>query len=112
MPLDNTIRMDFYFYEYLTNRYRPSFVELHFGFCDMLEKDSIFGSQIKRHRENLTCPYPPRQYNLTKMSVTFIPKNFPFQRGRIYLNITRHENDKKALYVSAHIDMEIKNIIS
>lgn len=46
------------------------------------------------------------------MKIPFIPKNFPFEQGRIYLNLTKQENDKKAKLVEAHIDMEIKNIIS
>ncbi|KAJ8712083.1 hypothetical protein PYW07_004925 [Mythimna separata] len=57
--MSNKFKLDFYFYQFLTNRYRPSFVEMHLPFCDMMQSDTIFGPTMLRAMGDKTCPYPP-----------------------------------------------------
>ncbi|KOB67929.1 Uncharacterized protein OBRU01_19353, partial [Operophtera brumata] len=43
------------FYEYLHNEYRRSFVEMHFKFCDLLQKEAYVGGMLKKI--GVTCPF-------------------------------------------------------
>ncbi|KAJ8714845.1 hypothetical protein PYW08_004826 [Mythimna loreyi] len=101
------LEMDFYFYQFLSNRYKPSFVEMHFKLCDMMQSDQIFGSAMLKAAGGQRCPYPPAIYDLTNMTIPYVPKNFPFTKGRIYCNVSLTEGDVTTLVGYGSIDMEM-----
>ncbi|KAJ0174851.1 hypothetical protein K1T71_009959 [Dendrolimus kikuchii] len=107
VPVGNNISMDFYFYEFLSNVYKRSFVEMHYKLCDLITKDIFFGAALRQNPKFAKgCPLLPNNYNMVNMSIppTSIPSSFPFRNRRIALNITRF----KRLIAAEHIDMEIK----
>ncbi|PZC71920.1 hypothetical protein B5X24_HaOG212261 [Helicoverpa armigera] len=109
--ITNNFKLDFYFYQFLTNRYQPSFVEVHFNFCELLEKDRLFfGPALKKALGNHTCPIPPGNYDLRNMSILETPNGFPFTKGRIYCNGSVTENGVSHFVLYASIDMELKTI--
>ncbi|XP_026741676.1 uncharacterized protein LOC113503783 [Trichoplusia ni] len=104
----NNIKLDFYFYQFLTNRYRPSFIEMHFKFCELVA-DSFIGATLKRAFNDRTCPYPPGIYDLENLSLAYVPKGFPFTKGRIICNLTMTERSGTTKYVGhGYIDIEVK----
>ncbi|KAJ8712084.1 hypothetical protein PYW07_004926 [Mythimna separata] len=105
--MTNKLKIDFYFYQFLSNRYQPSFVEMHFKFCDMIQSDTIFGPALLTAMGS-TCPYPPGIYDLKNMSIPYVPKNFPFTKGRIYCNATLTEGGVTRAIGHGHIDVEVK----
>ncbi|KAJ8712072.1 hypothetical protein PYW07_004914 [Mythimna separata] len=100
--------VDFYFYQFLTNRYQPSFVEMHFKLCEMLQPGNIFGSAMLAAGGDQRCPYPPGIYDLRNMTIPFVPKNFPFTKGRIYCNVSFTEGGVTRTVVRGSIDLELK----
>ncbi|KAJ8712085.1 hypothetical protein PYW07_004927 [Mythimna separata] len=108
ITLDNSLKVDFYFYQFLTNRYRPSFVELHFKLCDMVKYDELFGAELQRSVGDLTCPFPPGEYHLHNLSFQYVPKSFPFVKGRIYCNVSLNVGGVTKLIANGSSDMEIK----
>ncbi|KAI5652124.1 hypothetical protein NE865_00462 [Phthorimaea operculella] len=106
----NNVSIDFFFYEWLSNRYQPSFVEMRFKFCNLVHKDSFFGPAFKQGQLNRPCPYPPGPYNLKNMTINpeVIPKAFPFRKGRIIVNVTLLTTMEQVVH--GYIDMELKQI--
>ncbi|XP_053619328.1 uncharacterized protein LOC128680308 [Plodia interpunctella] len=101
--------VDMYIYELLTNVYKRSFVEFHFGICDLIKKDHFFGKPLNQGRAlHETCPFSPGPYSFYNMTVPVasIPLSFPFTKGRIYANIS--SADSGVLIGSGHINMELK----
>ncbi|XP_073961956.1 uncharacterized protein [Choristoneura fumiferana] len=100
------IKVDFYFYEFLSNEYRRGFVEMHFSLCDLIHKDKFFGAAMRQGKLRQPCPYPPGDYHMYNMSIpsVAIPPGFPFTKGRIYANATRGQD----YVLCGHIDMELK----
>ncbi|KAJ8714849.1 hypothetical protein PYW08_004830 [Mythimna loreyi] len=105
--MNNSLTLDFYFYQFLTNRYQPSFVEMHFKFCDMINADPFFGASMRRALGG-NCPYPPGEYDMTNLSIPFVPKSFPFVKGRIYCNVSFVNGGVTLPVGGGSIDMEIK----
>ncbi|CAH0589266.1 unnamed protein product [Chrysodeixis includens] len=103
----NNLKLDFYFYQYLTNGYRPSFIEMHFKFCELVA-DSFIGPTLKRAFKNRTCPYPPGVYDLEDLSLAYVPKGFPFTKGRIIANLTYTERGSSRYVGHGYIDIELK----
>ncbi|XP_075991460.1 uncharacterized protein LOC142986733 [Anticarsia gemmatalis] len=112
LTFGNNGKIDFYFYQFTTNRYQPSFVEFHFKFCDMVQSDMFFGVLLKStlDKMNLTCPYPPGVYSYPDLLIPYVPKNFPFKKGRLYLNVSIISKHGIDFAGSAHMDMEIKRM--
>ncbi|XP_075980772.1 uncharacterized protein LOC142979625 [Anticarsia gemmatalis] len=110
VPFDSTLQVDFYFYEFLTNEYKRSFVEFHYNWCHLTEKDMLFGSAMRQGKLLKPCPHMPDQYNLVNMTINpaFIPRGFPFTRGRIEANLTFPK--LKAWVADGYIDMRISQI--
>ncbi|KAJ0174853.1 hypothetical protein K1T71_009961 [Dendrolimus kikuchii] len=109
VPMDNNIVCEFYFYEFLSNVYKRSFVQIIRKFCDLLENDIFFGPAIKQQEcFKGPCPFPPNNFVLVNMSIppTSIPPSFPFKKGRILLNMTM----AKRTIASGYIDMEIREL--
>ncbi|XP_063530688.1 uncharacterized protein LOC134741725 [Cydia strobilella] len=106
VSIDDNFEVDFYFFQFLSNEYRRSFVEMHFRWCSLIHKDPFFGAAMKQGKLARPCPYPPDDYHMYNMSIpsAAIPPGFPFQKGRIYANMTLHGID----VVGGHIDMELK----
>ncbi|XP_039762500.1 uncharacterized protein LOC120635550 [Pararge aegeria] len=108
---DNKVKFNFYIYELLSNVYKRSFVEWHVAGCDFILKDSFLAPSVRATFEKsgnkLTCPAPAGNYSLPNMSIliTSIPKNFPFQTGRLYANVTRLDE----MVIKCHIDFQIKS---
>ncbi|XP_061723659.1 uncharacterized protein LOC133529873 [Cydia pomonella] len=99
-------RADFYFYQFLSNEYRRSFVEMHFRWCFLIHNDPFFGAPMKQGKLKEPCPYPPGDYHMYNMSIptAAIPSGFPFTKGRIFGNLTHNGND----VFGGYIDMELK----
>ncbi|XP_060803703.1 uncharacterized protein LOC106129111 [Amyelois transitella] len=106
----NNWTVDFYFYQFLSNEYKRSFVEMHFGWCDLIKKDKFFGQAMNQGRflEQPKCPFAPGYYHLYNMTVpvTSIPWNFPFTKGRIYANVTATGTGE--ILARGYINMELK----
>ncbi|KAJ2941216.1 hypothetical protein O0L34_g10451 [Tuta absoluta] len=108
VSMDNWLKIEFFFFEWLTNQYKPTFVEMRFRWCDLILKDKFFGAAMKQGKLAKPCPHPPGIYHLYNMTVpgAAIPGSFPFSRGRIYCNLTDSRNHQ---FVAAlYINMEIK----
>ncbi|KAJ8714847.1 hypothetical protein PYW08_004828 [Mythimna loreyi] len=110
LPFDTSIYIDVYFYELLTNQYKRSFIEFHFNWCYLVEKDMFFGSAIRSAGLTRPCPHLPGQYNLLNMTInpSVIPRGFPFTRGRIYANFTHPKT--KSRVADGYIDMRLASI--
>ncbi|KAJ8712080.1 hypothetical protein PYW07_004922 [Mythimna separata] len=108
VTVSNNFKLDFYFYQFSTNRYQPSFVEMHFKFCDMMQFDTIFGSAMLTAAGGQKCPYPPAFYDLKNMTISYVPKNFPFTKGRIYCNGTLTEGGVIRDVFRGSVDLEVK----
>ncbi|KAJ8712078.1 hypothetical protein PYW07_004920 [Mythimna separata] len=110
IPFDSSIYIDVYFYELLTNQYKRSFIEMHFNWCYLTEKDMFFGAAMRAGGLNSTCPHQPGAYNLVNMTInpSVIPKGFPFTKGRIYANFTHPKT--KARVGDGYIDMRVATI--
>ncbi|KAJ8714848.1 hypothetical protein PYW08_004829 [Mythimna loreyi] len=106
--LDNNLKPSFYFYQFLTNRYRPSFVEMHFSFCEMMNSDTFFGETMRNAIPGRKCPFPPGEYDLKNMSIPYVPRGFPFAKGRIYCNVSFADGGVTKHIGRGSIDMEIK----
>ncbi|XP_073961303.1 uncharacterized protein [Choristoneura fumiferana] len=106
VPFDDSIRVDFYFYEFLSNEYRRGFVEMHFGWCKLIHEDPFFGAAMNQGKLREPCPFPPGDYHMYNMSIpsAAIPPGFPFTKGRIYANLTQRGN----FVFGGHIDMELR----
>ncbi|KAI5645296.1 hypothetical protein NE865_02844 [Phthorimaea operculella] len=81
VPLDNKFSYQFYFYkEWMPNVYKPTFLEMHYKHCDLLEKDKLFGRTMRQGKLSGPCPHPPGEYHLYNMSVPSaeLPESFPF----------------------------------
>ncbi|CAG4951248.1 unnamed protein product [Colias eurytheme] len=119
--IDNNVVVHFFYYEFLSNRYMPTFVEAHVKMCDMEKDDFVIGVSMRNALQKMLdqqppdqrvtnsthCPYPPGKYDLVNMTTPRSPlyRSFPFQKGRIYINVTVH----KELVAEMYIDLEIKN---
>ncbi|XP_062530392.1 uncharacterized protein LOC101738215 isoform X1 [Bombyx mori] len=110
VTFDNNIIIDFIFYEFLSNTYRRTFVEMHYPWCDLIFKDMFFGPALRQGKLLKPCPHPPDDYKLVNMTVppAAIPSSFPFRKGRILANLTTAK--PKHWVACGHIDMEIKEI--
>ncbi|XP_075980771.1 uncharacterized protein LOC142979624 [Anticarsia gemmatalis] len=110
VPFDSNIIVDVYMFELLTNVYKRTFVEFHFNWCHLVEKDLFFGSAMRQGKLLKPCPHMPGAYNLVNMTIhpEFIPKGFPFTRGRIYANFTQAKT--KIRISDGYIDMHIGRI--
>ncbi|XP_063542090.1 uncharacterized protein LOC134750777 [Cydia strobilella] len=106
VPFDDNLQVDFWFYQFLSNEYRRSFVEMHFRWCSLIHDDPFFGAAMKQGKLNEPCPYPPGDYHMYNMSIptAAIPPGFPFTKGRIFANLTHNGND----VFGGYIDMELK----
>ncbi|XP_049865530.1 uncharacterized protein LOC126366464 [Pectinophora gossypiella] len=111
----NNVTIDFYFFEFLSNRYQRSFVEMHFKLCDMVHKDPFFGAPMRRGGLEKPCPWSPGKYHLYNMTVPSqaIPRGFPFRKGRIFANLSFTFPKGKIPYTGARlawlqIDMEVR----
>ncbi|XP_073961957.1 uncharacterized protein [Choristoneura fumiferana] len=109
VPFDNEFKVDFYFFELLSNEYRRGFVEMHFKWCDLIHKNPFFGAPMRQGKLLKPCPYPPDVYDMYNMTIPSlaIPPGFPFTKGRIFANVSHHGN---AVYCG-HMDMELKEKI-
>ncbi|KAI8439116.1 hypothetical protein MSG28_012974 [Choristoneura fumiferana] len=74
VPFDDSIRVDFYFYEFLSNEYRRGFVEMHFGWCKLIHEDPFFGAAMNQGKLREPCPFPPKHHDqsVTKKKVPWI----------------------------------------
>ncbi|KAJ8712076.1 hypothetical protein PYW07_004918 [Mythimna separata] len=110
VPFDSSIYIDIYFYELLTNQYKRSFIEMHFNWCYLTEKDMFFGAAMRAGGLNKPCPHEPGPYNLLNMTInpSAIPKGFPFTKGRIYANFTHPKT--KTRVADGYIDMRLATI--
>ncbi|XP_047032392.1 uncharacterized protein LOC124639183 [Helicoverpa zea] len=108
-PFNSSIYVDMYFYELLTNQYKRSFIEFHFDWCYLVEKDMFFGSSMRKGGLDIPCPHmgPLRMSNMT-INPSVIPKGFPFTRGRIYANLSHPKT--KTRVGDAYIDMRLTTI--
>ncbi|KAJ8712075.1 hypothetical protein PYW07_004917 [Mythimna separata] len=106
--MDNTMRIDFFVYQFLTNRYQPSFVELHFQLCDLINLDPVIGKVVLKALGGRKCPYPPGIYDMKNLSIPIVPRGFPFTKGRIYINVSITASGTMENVGQAHIDMEVK----
>lgn len=64
--LSMAFQVDLFVHEFLSNEYRPSFVEMHYKLCDILFHDKVFSQFINKHLPK-TCPIPKvtHQFYLT-----------------------------------------------
>ncbi|KAJ8714846.1 hypothetical protein PYW08_004827 [Mythimna loreyi] len=108
IQMDNTMKLEFFVYQFLTNRYKPSFIELHYQLCDLINLDPLIGKVVLNALGGRTCPYPPGVYDLKNLSVPFVPKGFPFTKGRIYINVSLTDSGEIKNIGRAYIDMEFK----
>ncbi|CAH0589264.1 unnamed protein product [Chrysodeixis includens] len=107
--LDERTWISIVFYQFLTNRYRPSFIELNFVLCEMLKDDKFMGSPFRMALHNKTCPFPPGKYLLANMTLLpVLPPGFPFTKGRIVANLTFHDGDHIDYAAHGYLDIEIK----
>ncbi|XP_045779579.1 uncharacterized protein LOC123877117 [Maniola jurtina] len=98
--MNNNFTVSLYFYQLLSNVYKRSFVDIHLKFCDLWEKDEIVGDAFRsgyyrvpekeRVLSVLKCPGPPGFYSYLNMKfrLTALMDTFPFQEGRVYVNVT------------------------
>ncbi|KAH9635949.1 hypothetical protein HF086_015523 [Spodoptera exigua] len=102
--------IDVYFYELLSNQYKRSFVEMHFDWCYLVEKDLFFGAAVRAGGYKGGCPHPPGKVNLYNMTINpaYIPRGFPFTRGRIYANFSTTKTKERV--AEGHIDMRIATV--
>ncbi|KAF9793551.1 hypothetical protein SFRURICE_005995, partial [Spodoptera frugiperda] len=59
IPWGSNIYIDVYFYELLSNQYKRSFVEMHFDWCYLVEKDLFFGAAVRAGGWKGGCPHAP-----------------------------------------------------
>ncbi|CAD0202790.1 unnamed protein product [Chrysodeixis includens] len=59
VTFDSSIYIDVYFYELLTGQYKRSFIEMHFNWCHLVEKDMFFGAAMRKAGLTKPCPHPP-----------------------------------------------------
>ncbi|XP_026741904.1 uncharacterized protein LOC113503959, partial [Trichoplusia ni] len=107
VPFDSSIYIDVYFYELLTGQYKRSFIEMHFNWCHLVEKDMFFGAAMRTAGLTKPCPHGPGPINLQNMTVNpnAIPSGFPFTRGRIIANFTHPKT--KTRVGDGFIDMKL-----
>ncbi|XP_045779578.1 uncharacterized protein LOC123877116 [Maniola jurtina] len=118
--MDNNFTVSLYFYQLLSNVYKRSFVDIHMKFCDLMEKDEIIGDALRSgyyrvpEKERVMsvwkCPAPPGLYSYINMRfrLTALVDTFPFQEGRVYVNVT----DRGRLTANGYIDFHIKALRS
>ncbi|XP_061711676.1 uncharacterized protein LOC133520973 [Cydia pomonella] len=104
-------RIDIYLYEFLSNEYRRSFVEMHYRACDFIMKDNTFGNIFAARMPEVfrKCPFPQAEYHLVNLSYPDVPllKTFPFQKGRLFVSFSVPKT--KELLVETYIDVLIKS---
>ncbi|KAI5639786.1 hypothetical protein NE865_07686 [Phthorimaea operculella] len=110
VAIDNFVKIEFFFYEWLTNQYKPTFVEMRFRWCDLIHKDKFFGAAMRQGKLAKPCPHPAGEYHLYNMTVpgAAIPFSFPFNRGRIYCTLT--DSRYNVTIATLYVDMEIKTV--
>ncbi|KAJ8725389.1 hypothetical protein PYW08_003572 [Mythimna loreyi] len=67
----------------LHNEYRPSFVELKYKLCDLINKEPFVGECLKH--VGVVCPLPAGYHNIMNITANTenFPSVFPFEHGRI-----------------------------
>ncbi|XP_050549917.1 uncharacterized protein LOC126910710 [Spodoptera frugiperda] len=110
IPWGSNIYIDVYFYELLSNQYKRSFVEMHFDWCYLVEKDLFFGAAVRAGGWKGGCPHGPGKVNLYNMTINpaYIPRGFPFTKGRIYANFSLTKTKERV--AEGHIDMRIATV--
>ncbi|XP_069361958.1 uncharacterized protein [Maniola hyperantus] len=116
--MDNNFTVSLYVYQLLSNKYKRSFVDIHLKLCDMFEFDEIIGDGLRtgyyripvkeRVMAELKCPLPPGFYSYLNMKfgVSGLVATFPFEQGRVYVNVT----DRGRVNGHGSIDFHLKTL--
>ncbi|XP_048001314.1 uncharacterized protein LOC125242118 [Leguminivora glycinivorella] len=106
VPFGNNVTINIYIYEFLSNEYRRSFVEMHYRTCDFIDKDTVFRPFIKHALPDVGCPFPVGAYHFMNLSFPDFPllRSFPFKKGRLFIE----QRGRTARILNGFIDMEVK----
>ncbi|XP_059047367.1 uncharacterized protein LOC131842817 [Achroia grisella] len=78
----NNVTYDVTVFEFQNNKYKPSFMEFHYRFCDMVNDDPYVGKLIAN--AGVKCPLEAGKYYFSNITIPNddIPYPLPFQRAK------------------------------
>ncbi|XP_049867196.1 uncharacterized protein LOC126367624 [Pectinophora gossypiella] len=104
----NNVTVHYYFYEFLHNEYRRSFLEFHFKLCDFFKNEPYIGNAVFR-QYRIKCPVAAGNYKMMNMTFTVdkFPNVVPFEKSRVYAVFEQNENGD--MIFKGYADILMKN---